>query len=209
MLGSSLRTGLGEGMILHTDHHPCGLTNLPLNTGKITQMHLAGDLVFSPSLLTRGCWAMWPEASELPAECLCEDTCNIFWLANHITCLSPHPGVGRAVLCFNSLCYISMYVYVHSQTHELLWWWFLQAIAQDKANAPGICLEKGKAFRLNYCCSINLLTPESLKIGLAEGTVWAKTGRSAAVGSRHSFASSGPLWCHPSCFPDFQRRLFC
>lgn len=75
---------------------------------------------FQPSILTRRCWTVMPEASELPATCLCEDTFNIFWLTNHITCLSPCPGVGWAVLCFNSLCFIYIYLYIHSQKCELL-----------------------------------------------------------------------------------------
>lgn len=118
ILGSPLRTGLGEGMILSTGHHTSALEHL----GRMNQMQLAGDLVFSPALLTRGCWTVWPEASELPAKCLCEDTRNIFWLTNHITCLSPCPGVGRAALCLNSLCYryIYIYLYIHSQKCELL-----------------------------------------------------------------------------------------
>lgn len=87
-------------------HRPSSLwpdTSALEHWGKMTQRQLAGGLVFSPAFLTRGCWTVWPEASELPEKCLCEDTCNIFWLTNHITCLSPCPGVGRAVLCFNSL----------------------------------------------------------------------------------------------------------
>lgn len=105
-------------MIPNSGHHTPALEHW----GRMKQMQLAGDLVFSPALLTRGRWAVWPEASELPAECLCEDTCNIFWLTNCITRLSPCPGVGRAVLCFNSLCYIYICVCVciHSQKCELL-----------------------------------------------------------------------------------------
>lgn len=67
---------------------------------------------------------------------------------------------------------LHIYVCVNiAKNVNFLWWWFLQAIGQDKATGPRICLEKGKALHLNYCCLINLLTPESLKIVLAAGAL--------------------------------------